>query len=146
MRSNCWDTAEYEKGIKFDCTKCFFRTLGAKFCMNCSSPVQTAKEGTKHDEGKPAMALLPPNALEQVARVMGYGASKYSQFNYLGGLSYIRLLSAGFRHGFAFLRGEDIDPESGLPHWAHAAACFLLLGEMTVHRPEMDDRYKKEKK
>ncbi len=105
-----------------------------------------AGTGTKHDGDKPAMAYLPPHALTEVAKVMTFGAKKYGPFNYLGGISYTRLLSAAFRHGFAILRGEWLDPESGLPHYAHAGACFLMLGEMSVHRADMNDLFKPEGK
>jgi hypothetical protein len=104
--------------------------------------MENSGTGTKHDAGKPEMALLPPSAVETVASVMGYGARKYASFNYLGGIGYNRLISACLRHTFAFMRGVDLDEESGLPHWAHAAACLLMLGEMSKHKPEMDDRFK----
>jgi hypothetical protein len=98
--------------------------------------------GVKHDNEKAAMALLPPRALEQVAKAMGHGATKYGAHNYLGGIVYSRLISALLRHTFQYLKGEDCDVESGLPHWAHIGANVLMLGEMTFGCPEMDDRYK----
>lgn len=115
------------------------------FKVESEEPVKT-EAGTKHDSGKPEMAYLPSYALEQVALVMGYGAKKYGGHNYLGGIAYLRLISAGLRHTFSYLRGIDLDHESGLPHWAHAAACLLMLGEMTQHHPELDDRFKGAKK
>lgn len=99
-------------------------------------------EGTKHDQGKPELALIPANAIEVVGAVMSYGAKKYGNHNYLGGISYLRLLSACLRHTFSFIRGVDLDEESGLPHWAHAAACLLMVGEMVHYRPNLDDRFK----
>jgi len=98
--------------------------------------------GVKHDIEKAPMALLPPRALEQVAKAMGYGAQKYGMYNYLKGIGYSRMLSALLRHTFQYLKGEDCDVESGLPHWAHIGANVLMLGEMTFERPEMDDRHK----
>jgi hypothetical protein len=100
-------------------------------------------EGTKHDQGKPELALIPAHAIESVGAVMSFGAKKYGNHNYLGGISYTRLLSACLRHTFAYIRGADLDAESGLPHWAHAAACLLMLGEMTKVKPDMDDRFKR---
>lgn len=44
------------------------------------------------------------------------------------------------RHLWAWWRGEDTDPESGLSHAAHAAwGCFALLEYARTH-PELDDR------
>lgn len=100
--------------------------------------------GTKHDSGKPMLALCPPAAIELMGQAMTYGASKYGQFNYLGGISSIRLLSAALRHIFAYLKGEDLDPESGISHIGHALACLGMLGEMTRLKPELDDRFKGE--
>lgn len=98
--------------------------------------------GIKYDEAKPNYSYLPAFALDEVAKVMTYGAKKYGGFNYLQGISYTRLLSASMRHCFAYLRGEDLDPESGLPHWAHLAANALMLGEMTIlDKKELDDRF-----
>ncbi len=103
--------------------------------------VEKREGGTKYDGDKPIMAYLPPYAIGQMAQVMTFGAKKYGGFNYLGGISYTRLISAGLRHTFSYLRGENLDPESGLPHWAHALACFAMLGEMTHVHPELDDRF-----
>lgn len=106
----------------------------------------TALTGTKHDGDKPVMAYLPPYAITQMAEVMTFGAKKYGGFNYLGGLSYIRLLSACLRHVFSYLGGVDRDPETGLSHIAHAMCCLGMLLEMTQHHPELDDRFKGAKK
>lgn len=99
-------------------------------------------QGTKFDNGKPMLALIPARAIIEVGKVMSYGAKKYGSHNYLGGISHLRLLSAALRHTWAYISGEDNDIESGLPHWAHACACFLMLGEMIVEHPSLDDRFK----
>ena len=97
--------------------------------------------GLKRDADKPRMDLLDPQAIEQMAQVLGFGARKYKAHNWRQGLSTGRLVAAALRHLFAFLRGEDRDPESGLPHVAHAmCCCMFLLG--LAHRPELDDRWK----
>jgi hypothetical protein len=46
------------------------------------------------------------------------------------------------RHVFAFARGEDIDPDSGLPHLDHAACCILFLSSYQKTGTGNDDRYK----
>lgn len=103
------------------------------------------KEGTKNDAGKPPLYLLPPAAIEEVAIVLGFGASKYSAYNWRKGLSYTRLMGAILRHLFAFLRGENNDPESGRSHLAHAVCGILfLLTFVLEQRDNLDDRYKGE--
>lgn len=84
-------------------------------------------------------------ALDDVAQVLGFGAAKYERHNWRKGIHWSRVLDAAFRHLRAFNEGEDIDPESGQPHLAHAACCVLFLLEYSYSRPEFDDRYKKEK-
>lgn len=62
--------------------------------------------------------------------------------NWRGGISYSRLIGAALRHLFAFMRGEDLDKESGLSHLLHLSCCIMFLYWMTVHRTDLDDRYK----
>ena len=105
-----------------------------------------AKEGLKFDGHKPAMAYLDPEALEEEAKVFGFGAEKYAPWNWRKGLAVSRLLAAVLRHIFAVLRGEDNDPESGLPHLAHAR-CGLAMAMWTLkHKPELDDRWRPQEK
>ena len=100
--------------------------------------------GIKHDGDKPRMDLLDAYAIEQLAQVLTFGAQKYAAHNWRNGLSYGRLIAAAFRHMFAFLRGESHDPETGLPHPAHAMCCMMFLVWMMKNRPDMDDRFIKE--
>lgn len=90
------------------------------------------------------MSLLSSIAVYKIAEVMTYGKKKYTAHNWRGGIAYSRLIAAAFRHLFAYLGGENTDPESGLSHLAHAVCCLMMLLEQEVTRPEMDDRYKQE--
>jgi hypothetical protein len=101
-------------------------------------------EAVKADSGKPDWSLVPFEALEGMVRVLEFGASKYSRNNWCsnGGFSYRRVLTACVRHVFAYLRGEDNDPESGLSH-IHHAQCNLLFIAMYLTNKEQfnkDDR------
>jgi len=100
-------------------------------------------EGTKHDVGKPPMGLIDRYAAERLAEVMSFGAQKYGRDNWRGGFKYSRLYDAALRHIFAFIDGEDFDPESNLPHLAHAMCMIMFLLRMTNERPDLDDRYLK---
>lgn len=106
-------------------------------------PVGTA---TKHDTGKTPFELLPAPALEAIAEVLAFGKNKYAAWNWAKGFTWSRLIGAALRHLFAFARGEDRDPESGLSHLAHAGCCILFL--ITHERCKLgtDDRYKMETK
>lgn len=98
--------------------------------------------GVKHDQDKPRMDLLDSDALEGLAAVLTFGAQKYAADNWRGGLSYRRVLAASLRHLFAILRGEDTDPESGLPHIDHLGCCWMFLSHFMKNRTDLDDRYK----
>jgi len=84
--------------------------------------------GVKHDDGKPRFDLIPPTALEEVAHVFTFGASKYSPGNWAKVPDYrSRYLAAAYRHINAYHQGKILDDESGYTHLAHAAACLLIL-------------------
>jgi hypothetical protein len=102
----------------------------------------TPEGGLKYDEQKPRMDLLDFDALEGLSKVLTFGANKYAAHNWRKGISYSRLTAAMLRHLAAIQRGEDIDPESGLPHIDHLGCCWMFLSNMTKTRPDLDDRYK----
>jgi len=104
--------------------------------------VDNKATGTKYDQDKNRVELIDAVALEGLARVLTFGANKYAAHNWRGGISYSRLLGALLRHTFAILRGEDVDPESGLPHIDHVGCCWMFLSNMMKTRPDLDDRWK----
>lgn len=105
-------------------------------------PMTNVSTGVKYDQNKVPLDLVDPTAIEGLAAVLAFGANKYAAHNWRGGLSYSRLIAALMRHMFAILRGEDTDPESGLPHIDHAGCCWMFLSNMMKTRPDLDDRYK----
>lgn len=115
--------------------------MTAKKDVGYSELPSSLGQGKKLDSGKPRMDLLVPEADIEVARVLGFGASKYDENNWKKGISYSRLHGAVRRHLAAWSMGEDLDPESGLPHLAHARCGLDFLIWMSKHRPELDDRY-----
>jgi hypothetical protein len=110
--------------------------------MNVEQTKPAVPVGTKFDAGKPMLDLIDPLAIEGLAAVLTFGAQKYAAHNWRGGLSYSRLIAAMLRHLFAIMRGEDIDPESGLPHIDHVGCCWMFLSNMMKTRKDLDDRYK----
>jgi hypothetical protein len=94
-----------------------------------------------------AYALIPWEAMDEVARVYNEGAKKYAAHNWRKGYEWSKSFSAACRHLFAFWRGEDIDPELGTRHLA--MAIFHLLGMLSFSMDRerygaFDDRYKPE--
>lgn len=86
-------------------------------------------EGVKHDDGKPDLSLLSSIALLEIAKVLDHGKRKYSAHNWRGGFKYSRLIAAVLRHILAYNNGEEIDPETGLSHLAHASCGLMFLLE-----------------
>jgi hypothetical protein len=86
--------------------------------------------GTKHDQEKIRMDLLPMDGLFEIAKVLTFGAKKYGDHNWEKGIGYHRLRAAQLRHDAAVEMGELLDPESGLIHTAHKA-CDALM-ELTL--------------
>lgn len=59
------------------------------------------------------------------------GAQKYSANNWkILENARARYFAAAMRHMWASWRGEKLDPESGISHWAHAICCLMFLLEM----------------
>ena len=81
----------------------------------------------KDDNAKTRYDLLPPELLEETARVLTFGAQKYSAHNWAQVASWSSYFSAMMRHMWAWWRGEDNDPETGFSHLAHAACCLSFL-------------------
>lgn len=85
-------------------------------------------EGVKYDSGKPTPRLLPPHALLAIAKVLEFGARKYSPDNWKhvenAGSRY---MDAMLRHILAYMSGEENDPETGESHLAHAGCCLMFL-------------------
>jgi len=97
-------------------------------------------EGRKDDGEKLRYDLLPPEALQSVVKVYTFGAKKYSPRNWEKGILWSRIFSGIMRHMWAWYRGEDLDPETGLPHTAHATfGCLALLQYMNT-KTDFDDR------
>ena len=105
------------------------------------APTEGLPGGVKHDAGKPRLDLLPAEALVEIGAVLGAGAEKYAPHNWRKGFAYSRLIAAALRHIFAWVGGEDKDPETGRSHLAHAACCLMFLITFEQTCTGTDDRY-----
>lgn len=90
-------------------------------------------KGVKHDAGKLPYDLLPWQALEEVVKVLEFGAAEYGPYNWASGMKFSRLLAAAFRHLVSYWRGERNDAETGYSHLAHAVCCLLFLLHFNVN-------------
>ena len=89
--------------------------------------------GRKFDGEKLEYGLIPPLAMQEMVRVLTFGAQKYERENWKRvPESKRRYFDAMERHIWAWKMGEIMDPESGIHHLAHAACCLFFLYEHDV--------------
>ena len=95
---------------------------------------QTASSGgRKFDGDKLQYGLVPPLALKSMVEILTYGAQKYEPNNWkLVPDAKRRYFDAAMRHMWLWLEGEQIDPETGKNHLAHALCNIAILYEHDV--------------
>lgn len=94
----------------------------------------------RYNKDKLPMHLVPPEAIESMARVLGYGANKYDERNWEKCDNFSTPYASLMRHLMAWWNGEDCDPESGLSHLDHILMNAAMLQYYNQHRPDLDDR------
>lgn len=107
-------------------------------------------EGQKFDGAKPRYELIPPEAVDALARVLTYGAAKYEARNWEKGMKWGRVFGAAMRHLWAWWGGAgqtrqnfafgEIDPETGFSHLWHALCCIAFLVAYEARKIGDDDR------
>lgn len=89
---------------------------------------------------------LPLHLWPGTASMMGClglldGMLKYGRSNWReAGVRYSIYVDALDRHVKALFEGEDNDPDSGLPHEAHALACLAIIVDAKAAGKLVDDR------
>lgn len=90
---------------------------------------------------KVPFSTLPVRPATEVGLAMLEGALKYGRHNYRAiGVRSSVYFDAALRHLTAWWEGEDIDPDSGLPHIIKAAACLFVLRDSQLIGNIVDDR------
>lgn len=100
------------------------------------------EQAVKHDADKAPWDLLPHEAVNGMLQVLAFGRQKYDAHNWRKGMAWSRFIAAAYRHLTAFLAGDDIDDESGLPHIDHLMCCVAFLSTYQKQQLGDDDRYK----
>lgn len=98
--------------------------------------------GARYNEGKPDYSLIPLCTMEDEAKVWAYGKRKYAAWNWCKGMDWDVPFACMMRHMSKWQQGEENDPESGLPHLAHAMCNLRMLTLFAKTYPEGDHRPK----
>lgn len=110
-----------------ECTTCSIITIKNSSCDFLTE--DQLEPGKKFDNGKIQYDLIPPECIEELAKVLTHGAKKYAPNNWKQVDPFNeRYYSALMRHLEAWRKGEEKDAESGLNHLSHVLtnAAFLL--------------------
>lgn len=102
--------------------------------------IEQDNAGLRYDEGKPRYDLIPPEALEALAAHYERGARKYAERNWERGMNWCRCFGSLMRHAWAWMRGRDIDPETGSHHMIAVAWNAFALYTYSVRAAGVDDR------
>lgn len=109
-------------------------------------PEGTEKQiaGTKYDDGKVQYTLVPPYALQEVARNLTEGLKKYKERNNWQKVPNAeqRYMDALMRHFEAIRRGEIYDVDSSVPDMPHMAA--VAVNAMFLLEFMLDPKLKKD--
>lgn len=97
--------------------------------------INSRNQKIKADADKLMLELIPPSAIFALGRVLTYGAKKYGSNNWQQ-VEQERYVGALLRHLYAFVDGEEIDQESGLPHLEHVLTNAVFL----VHLNRKEDK------
>lgn len=90
---------------------------------------------------KPPTSTLPARVIALLGVAMLEGSAKYGRHNYRdAGVRASVYYDAARRHMDKWYEGEDIDPDSGLPHIVKAMASLLVLQDGIIHGNYNDDR------
>lgn len=87
------------------------------------------------------MSVLSGPVIYEVGLGMAEGALKYGKHNYREiGVRFSVYFDAAMRHMWAVQEGEDIDPDSGLPHIVKAMSSLHVLRDAQIRGKCYDDR------
>lgn len=90
---------------------------------------------------KAGISNVPAQVVAELGLAMLEGAAKYGRHNYrIAGVRASVYYDAAMRHLMAWWEGEDIDPDSGLPHVVKAMACLAVLRDAQINNKLIDDR------
>jgi plasmid maintenance system antidote protein VapI len=109
------------------------------YILHDSGQRQEFSTGAHRDTqtGKGRFDLLPPGAIQRLARHFEKGALKYSPRNWEKGLPISRFLDSALRHTFSYMAGKDDEDHL-------VAAAWNLLAALETERRALDEQLPRE--
>lgn len=99
------------------------------------------EEGRKFDNEKLRWDLLPLECIEEVVKILTFGASKYGPNNWQNlENAEDRYYAALMRHLVEYKKGIRIDDESGLSHLSHLMCNVLFLIWFEKHSVKNEEK------
>ena len=109
--------------------------------QRCGLSTKDTNPKTVFGDAKAPLSTVPMPIIYELALAMLEGALKYGRHNYrMLGIRHSTYYDAACRHLTAWWEGEDIDPDSGLPHLTKAMACLAILRDAQMLGLAVDDR------
>lgn len=103
--------------------------------------IMTKKYADRYNEGKPQYSYIDLNCLKDCAKVLEFGATKYTRNNWKKGMRLNSILDSLMRHISAIQRGEFVDPESGHSHIGHIQCNAMFLGNPNLEIDIEEDNF-----
>lgn len=98
------------------------------------------EQALRYNTGKRQWSLVDFKSLESMVEVLEFGAEKYEKWNWTKGMPVTQVSESLLRHMFAFLSGQDKDPDSDCDHLGHIMANAMFLSYIMREKSQYDDR------
>jgi hypothetical protein len=106
-------------------------------CRYCGEEVKMENKGLKNDLGKIRCDLIPVEAIEELSKVLTFGANRYGDNNWQQ-VETSRYEAALLRHYIQYKKGEKIDPDSNLSHLSHMLCNVVFLLYKDLNRKDLE--------
>jgi hypothetical protein len=118
----------------------YWETVCDSCCEAGEAEAKPGNDALRYDDDKAAFDLIPPEAMEALAWHYTRGARKYERRNWEKGMNWCRCFGSMMRHAWAWMRGEDFDPETSSHHMIAVAWNAIALFSYSYRGIGKDDR------
>lgn len=95
--------------------------------------------GERKNDNKTQFSYLDLESMEDMCKVLEFGAKKYARDNWKKGFPVSSIIDSLMRHLNEIMKGNLIDQESSLPHYAHIQCNAMFLAFTLKNKPDCYD-------